>query len=79
MEFEELKGKIEAAIDMLPAQCKQVFNLSRFEEMKNKEVAEKLGISVKAVEAHITKALKKLRLELKDHLPIIALITNLFL
>jgi len=56
----------------LPPQCKTVFALSRFEQRKNKEIAEELGISVKAVEGHISKALKLFRNSLKDYLPIMA-------
>ena len=50
----------------------------RFEEMKNREIAEKLGITQKAVEARMTKALKILRDEFKDYLPAILLFTQLF-
>lgn len=62
----ELTAEIEQIIDKLPSQCKTVFLLSRKEELKNKEIAEKLSISVKAVEKHITKALSILKKELKD-------------
>ncbi len=78
MEFNELKQKTEDAIKKLPEQCCTIFNLSRFEEKKNREIAEELGISLKAVEAQITKALKFLRKELKDYMPILLLISKLF-
>ena len=71
LEFTELKEKTENAIKNLPEQCRLVFQMSRFEELKNREIAENLGISQKTVEAHLTKALKILRKELKDYLPII--------
>ncbi len=77
--FDELKEDIEAAIDKLPEQCGQVFTLSRFNELRHKEIAKKLGIGTKAVEAHITKALKILQHELKNHLYILLLITSYFL
>jgi RNA polymerase sigma-70 factor (ECF subfamily) len=64
----EVEQIIRKAIDALPEQCRQVITMSRFEEMKNREIAEKLGISVKGVEYHITNALKKLRHDLKDYL-----------
>lgn len=72
LEFNELKEKIDLAIQNLPEHCRGVFEMSRFEELKNREIAEKLGISIKTVEAHLTKALKILHQELKDYLPLIA-------
>lgn len=77
LEFDELKTKIDTAIRNLPEHCRVVFEMSRFEELKNREIAEKLGVSQKTVEAHLTKALKILRRELKDYLPIIAVITKI--
>lgn len=65
----ELRFILDQAISKLPSRCREVFELSRFENLKNKEIAEKLGISEKTVENQITKALKVLREELKDFLP----------
>ncbi len=70
--FNEIERIIEETLSQLPPQCRTVFQLSRFEDKKNKEIAEELGISVKAVEGHITKALKLFRTSLKDYLPIVA-------
>ena len=64
--FKELSGKLEEAVMSLPAQCQKVFRLSRFESKKNKEIAAELNISVKAVEAHIGKALQIIRNKLGD-------------
>jgi RNA polymerase sigma-70 factor (ECF subfamily) len=50
--------------------------MSGFEEMNNREIAEKLGVSQKTVEAHLTKALKILRSELKDYLPLVFFLTK---
>ena len=58
MEFEELQQKIHRLIDSLPERCRQVFVLSRFEEMSYKEIADQLDISKKTVENQISKALK---------------------
>jgi RNA polymerase sigma-70 factor (family 1) len=69
----ELEAKIKAAIEKLPEQCRLVFKMSRFEELKYNEIAEQLGISVKTVENQIGKALKVLRAELIDYLPLILL------
>jgi len=68
----EIEHIIENTLEQLPPQCRTVFNLSRFEGKKNKEIAEELNISVKAVEGHITKALKVFRITLKDYLPFVA-------
>lgn len=70
-DFEEVQKIIDQTIELLTPQCKQVFLLSRFDNLTNAEVAEKLGISVKAVEANITRALKIFRLELKDYLSLV--------
>ena len=71
MEYNELKDKIDEAIEQLPDHCKRVFCLSRFDGLKNSEIAIQLEISEKTVEAHITKALKILRVELKQYLSIL--------
>ncbi|AEV99611.1 hypothetical protein A4D02_27615 [Niastella koreensis] len=60
LEANELKVQLYKAIDNLPGQCKKVFQLSRFEGLKQQEIADKLGISIKTVKNHITKALKTL-------------------
>ncbi|MGD9556886.1 MAG: RNA polymerase sigma-70 factor [Mangrovibacterium sp.] len=69
--FEELQQKIEVALAKLSPPVRTVFEKSRFEEKKNREIAEELGITVKTVEAHISKALRLLRDELKDYLPLL--------
>ncbi len=70
----EIEQIIENTLAQLPPQCRTVFNLSRFEGMKNREIAAELNISAKAVEGHITKALKIFRVALKDYLPFVAFI-----
>jgi RNA polymerase sigma-70 factor, ECF subfamily len=60
IEENELRIRLYAAIDQLPEKCRQVFEMSRFEELKQQEIADKLGISVKTVKNHITIALKQL-------------------
>ena len=69
--FDELQQRVEKAISQLSPSVRQVFEKSRFEDMKNREIAEELGISIKTVEAHISKSLKLLRTELKDYLPLV--------
>ena len=65
----ELELQINRAIEALPPQCRQVFRMSRFENLTYAEIAEQLDLSVKTIENHIMKALKILRTELKDYLP----------
>lgn len=64
----ELQERIEHVINELPPERKKIFKMSRYEELKYKEIAEKLKISVKTVEAQMGKALKFLRLHLADYL-----------
>ncbi|HKJ43720.1 MAG TPA: sigma-70 family RNA polymerase sigma factor, partial [Sunxiuqinia sp.] len=78
LEFDELKKKVDQAIGALPDDLKTVFKMSRFEEQKYREIAEKLEISEKTVEARMSKALKFLRLELKDYLFVFYVVTNFF-
>lgn len=66
----ELQARISAALERLPRQCRTVFQLSRFEELKYREIAETLNLSVKTVENHMGKALKVLRHELAEYLPL---------
>jgi RNA polymerase sigma-70 factor, ECF subfamily len=70
--FSEIERIIENTLAGLPQQCRKIFELSRFENRKNKEIAEELEISVKAVEGQITKALKIFRKALKDYLPLVS-------
>jgi len=70
----ELQKKIDEAIESMPPERKKVFLLSRYEGLKYKEIAEKLGISIKTVEAQMGKALKFLREELKEFMVILILI-----
>jgi RNA polymerase sigma-70 factor (family 1) len=70
----ELEDKISAVIDSLPQQCKKVFCMNRFENLTYIEIAEKLGISQNTVKTQMSRALQKLRLELKDYLVIVAAI-----
>jgi RNA polymerase sigma-70 factor (ECF subfamily) len=70
--FQEIESIIEQTLSKLPPRCREVFILSRMEGKKNVEVAEELDISVKSVEAQMTKALKVFRVALKDFLPLVA-------
>ena len=67
----ELQTRLHKAISGLPEQCRNVFYLNRIEELKYREVAEELGLSVKTLEAQVSKALKILRKKLADYLPVL--------
>ncbi len=72
--FDEIERLLYETLLQMPDQCRKVFELSRFKGLKNKEIAEELNISVKAVEANMTRALKALRVHLKDYLPLCILL-----
>ncbi len=78
VQFEQLREKIDEAIANLPEGIRETFILNRFEDMPYKEIAWKLQISVKTVEARVSKALRILRVDLKDYLCILCVITSLF-
>lgn len=67
----ELNEAILKSIDLLPPKCKDVFVKSRIENLKHKEISVEMDISTKTVENHITKALKHLKVALKEFLPIL--------
>lgn len=64
LQYDELYHLLEESINKLPSQCRKVFVMSRMENKRYLEIATELGISVKAVEAHITRALRILRKQL---------------
>lgn len=64
--YDELISNIRGIMDRLPDRCREVFTMSRFQNMKNKEIASALGISEKAVEKHIHKALTTFKKELEN-------------
>jgi RNA polymerase sigma-70 factor, ECF subfamily len=74
----ELEIAISKAIGQLPEQRKKIFLMSRSEGLKYYEIADKLGLSIKTVEAQMGKALKQLRDFLKDYLVILYLIFSYF-
>lgn len=75
---QELEDKLNEVIHQLPERCRQIFVLSRFENKKNREIAEELDISVKAVEKQISKALSTIRTEMKDYLPLLLFLSSSF-
>lgn len=77
METVELEREIELAINSLPEKCRMVFEFSRMEGLKYAEIAEKMGISVKTVEAQMSKALTVLRTHLSEFLSLIFIMLGL--
>jgi RNA polymerase sigma-70 factor (ECF subfamily) len=69
----ELESRLDAALQQLPEQCRTIFQMSRFEELKYREIAERLGLSVKTIEAQMGKALRIMRVQLADCLPALLL------
>jgi len=68
---QELEDSIGKAIESLPPRCREIFELSRNEEKKYKEIAAELNISEKTVENQMLKALKIMREKLSEYLPIL--------
>ncbi|MGV8962038.1 MAG: RNA polymerase sigma-70 factor [Candidatus Saccharimonadaceae bacterium] len=73
--IKELEEKLKAALEKLPLNIQIAFNMSRTLNMTYKEIATEMKISPKTVESYISQALKMLREELKDYLPITLLFT----
>jgi RNA polymerase sigma-70 factor (family 1) len=70
--FDEVQHALTAAIARLPEKTRHIFSMSRLEEKTHREIANTLDLSEKAVEYHITQALKSLRISLKEYLPVLA-------
>lgn len=70
----DISRVLEDNVAQLPEKCRQIFTLSRKEYLSNKEIATRLGISIKTVENQMTIALRYLRSGLTDYLPTIAVL-----
>ncbi len=69
--WRELQDRIEEGLNKLPEQCRIIFKMSRYEDLKYREIAEVLNISVKTVENQMGKALKLMRQNLSEYLTIL--------
>ena len=67
LEEEELETIIAKVVNDLPEKCYIIFSMSRFGDLTHKQIAEKLNISVKTVEAQLTKALKRIRVAVENY------------
>ena len=81
MIINELEGNIQRAIEKLPPRCREIFLLSRMNNMPYLAIAKSLEIAVGTVETQMVKALRLLRNELKDYLHVLLLLCffNIFL
>ena len=70
----DIVERIRQAVDALPEQCRRVFIMHKLEGLRNKDVARELGITVNTVEAQMKVAYRKLRIELRDCLPLLLLL-----
>lgn len=66
--FDDLNDAVEQAVSQLPEKSREVFKLSRMEGRSNAEIAMLLHVSEKAIEYHLTRCLKELRVHLKDYI-----------
>ena len=76
IDIEKIEKIVDETVAAMPERCREVFNMSRHQDLKNREIAEQLGITVKAVEANLTRALKILKENLKDYGPFIFFFLN---
>jgi RNA polymerase sigma-70 factor (family 1) len=68
MEFKEFDQRLQRALSNLPEQCRTFFLMNRIDDLKYQEIADSFGISVKAVEKQISKALKLLRVQFEHRM-----------
>jgi RNA polymerase sigma-70 factor (family 1) len=71
LEVRQLESLIHKITEELPERCREIFSMSRFEQLSNKEIAGKMNISEKTVEGHITTAIKKLKEKLGNGNPLL--------
>jgi RNA polymerase sigma-70 factor (ECF subfamily) len=64
--YQELEGQLIYHLRLVPERCREIFFLSRVQQLNNSEIAEKLGISKRTVENQITRALQCIRFNMKD-------------
>lgn len=78
IEQAETENYIYNTIEKLPEQCRKIFKMSRFEDLKYREIAEKLNLSIKTVETQMSRALKFLSKNLQHLIKILIIFLQLF-
>ena len=68
---QDIEQLISEAIDSLPEKCREIFIKSKIEGKKQKEIADELNVSIKTVENQMNIAYKKIKVRLKDYLPLL--------
>jgi len=74
----DLIGMIDKGLEILPDKSREVFQLSRLENWSVQKIALHMGLSEKAVEYHLTKATKSIRIYLKEILIVILALSTAF-
>lgn len=70
MLYKELQEQIKLVVQQLPERCREVFLLSRFQGLKNREIADQLHISTTAVEKHLSRAIKAFDQHFRKNYPV---------
>jgi len=71
LDVKDFEKNLRKALLQLPEQCRTVFQLNRLEELSYNDIAKRLGISVKTVESHMSKALRRLRVSMAEFLTLL--------
>lgn len=75
--YQDLQAHLSKAVEMLPEPAQKIFRMSRFDHLPVQEIAEKLNLSPKTVEYHLTRALRLLRLHLKEFFLLLLMINDM--
>lgn len=71
---QEVKDRVKAALEALPERTRRIFIMSRNDGLSYREIADLTGVSIKTVEAHISRALRALRADLGDYFGVMLLL-----
>jgi RNA polymerase sigma-70 factor (family 1) len=77
LSFVDMMNSLQSALNKLPVRCKEIFILSKIDQLSNTEIADKLDISKRSVENQISSAIKYLRIRLKDFMMLLIILWSL--
>jgi RNA polymerase sigma-70 factor (family 1) len=77
LSFVDMMNSLQSALNKLPVRCKEIFILSKIDQLSNTEIADKLDISKRSVENQISSAIKYLRIRLKDFMMLLIILLSL--